>query len=249
MLRSGRPRRFFSESRLEHRSIIVVDIAGSARWNNRDQLRAREALMGAIHTAIRAAGLFPADVALEDRGDGMILLIPASVSKVDLLDPILPCLAEAIHAHNAGVDPELRIQLRVSVHAGEVHRDAHGWVGTDLNTACRLVNGPPLYQQLTSTPCADLAVVVSDLIYQGVVRHYYRTIDPDDYSPIHVRVKEVDTLAWLHTPPVSGTTRLDDHRDDRRDDRRDDHREERRDDFRDDYRDSDHHRGGLAFPA
>jgi hypothetical protein len=179
---------------------MVVDIADSARWHNQDQLRARETLTNAIHTAIRAAKTTIAELVIEDRGDGMILLIPASVSKVDILDPLIPRLTELIQEHNAAVAPPRRIQLRVAVHAGEVHRDTHGWVGSDLNTACRLVNGLPLYQKLQRAPATDLALIVSDLIYQGVIRHCYRSIDPSDYTPVHITAKETSTVAWLYEP-------------------------------------------------
>src|SRR5438093_12175290 len=69
----------------EYRSIMVVDMAGSARWHNLQQLRARRVLREAIREAIRQAGIAWTDLAVEDRGDGMILLIPPKVSKVDLL--------------------------------------------------------------------------------------------------------------------------------------------------------------------
>jgi hypothetical protein len=180
----------------EHRSIVVLDIAGSSRWHNQAQLHARRVLMAAVRTASRAAAM--TDPAVEDRGDGMILLIPASVSKVDILDPFIPRLAEELHQHNHMVDPLLHIRIRVAVHAGELHRDEHGWVGTDLNTACRLVNADQLYAQLRHSPARPLALVVSDLIYQGVVRHHYRTINPHSYLPIRVIAKELDTRAWIH---------------------------------------------------
>jgi hypothetical protein len=194
MLRIGRR----AAHELEHRSIIVVDIAGSGRWHNQALLRARDVLTTAVHSGLAAAGI--TRVAIEHTGDGMILLIPARVSKIDLLDPVLPAVAEHIREYNAAVTPPLRIQLRVAVHAGEVHRDPHGWVGTDLITTCRLVNGQPLYQELRRPAGPDMVVVVSDLIYQAVVRHHYRGIDPAEYTPTHIQVKETDTLAWLHTP-------------------------------------------------
>jgi hypothetical protein len=185
-----------TERRLEHRSIIVVDIAGSGRWHNQTLLCARDVLTTAVHAGLNAAGVTRAFV--EHCGDGMILLIPARVSKIDLLDPVIPTIADHIHAHNTTASQ--RIQLRVAVHAGEVHRDPHGWVGADLITTCRLVNGEPLYQELRHPAQPDVAVVVSDLIYQAVVRHHYRGIDPAEYTPTHIQVKETDTLAWLHTP-------------------------------------------------
>lgn len=182
----------------EHRSMVVIDIAGSAQWHNEAQLSARAALKTAIRAAVRQTGIAWTSLAVEDRGDGMILLVAASVSKVDVIDPLIPHLAVAIREHNAATDPAFRIRLRVAVHAGEVHRDANGWVGSDLNTACRLVNSAPLYQELRRSPQTDLVLIVSDLIYQGVVRHHYRDIDPASYLPVHVLAKETNTHAWLH---------------------------------------------------
>jgi hypothetical protein len=184
----------------QYRLLVVIDITGSARWHDQAQLRAREVLRAAIHTAVRRARIGWADIALEDRGDGLVMLISPNVSKVDILDPVVPQLAQALRAHNATVAAELRIRLRVSFHAGEVHRDTHGWAGSDLNTAFRLVDGPPLYQRLAHAPDADLVLVVSDPIYQGVVRHHYRAIDPATYTLVQVSVKEVNIPAWLHTP-------------------------------------------------
>jgi hypothetical protein len=191
---AGRPRR--ASDRPEHRSIVVFDIAGSGRWDNLAQLRARAALDRMVRSAFRAAGVAWWRLVVEDRGDGMIVLVPATVSKVDVLDPMVPCLAAALHDYNSVVDPRLRIRLRVAVHAGEVLHAPSGWVGVDLNLACRLVSGEPLHQELSRSPRADLVLVVSDVIYQGVVRHSYRALDPARYTPVQVVLKEVDTRAW-----------------------------------------------------
>jgi hypothetical protein len=190
----------FSDLGPEHRSIVVIDIAGFGRWRNRAQLNARAVLNAMVRAAFRAAGIPWRKLAVEDRGDGMIVLVPAAVSKVDLLDPVLPHLTEALREHNTATEPELRIRLRVSVHAGEIHRDACGWVGTDLNLACRLVNSGPVYQQLRRSAHADLVLVVSDMIHHGVVQHGYRRINPASYKPINVVVKEIHAQAWVHVP-------------------------------------------------
>lgn len=184
----------------EHRSIMVVDIAGSARWHNQAQLRARKVLQLALRAAVGAAGVAWAEMAVADRGDGVALLIPPSVSKVAILNPVVPRLAEEIRAHNATAEPELRMQLRVAVHAGEVHRDAYGWTGTDLITACRLVDGGPLYEEMSRAPQPDLVLVVSALIFDSVVRHGYPGVDPASYVQVQVRRKEFDAPAWLHVP-------------------------------------------------
>lgn len=179
----------------EHRSVFVVDIAGFGRWNDPTQLRARQVLRHAVRTGLRAAGVRWSDLAVQDRGDGMMVLVPAAVSKLDLLDPAIPTVVAALRRHNDTVAPELRIRVRLALHAGEVHRDPHGWVGADLNTTCRLADSAPVREHL-----ADQAVlVVSEVIHQGVVRHGYRRVDPDSYHCVDIALKELRTRAWVTT--------------------------------------------------
>jgi class 3 adenylate cyclase len=186
-----------------HRSIMVLDVAGFGRWDNSTQLVVRGVLNTAVREAFRGTGVRWSALAVEDRGDGAIILVPATVSKVDLLDPVIPSLVASIRRHNATVDPSLRIRLRISLHAGEVHQDATGWVGTDLNVACRLVSSAAVRRDLLQRPAADLLVVVSEVIYQGVVRHGYRRIVPDTYAPLHVLAKELSVRAWVHVPDAA----------------------------------------------
>ncbi|WP_370971125.1 hypothetical protein [Amycolatopsis sp. cg9] len=179
-----------------HRSIVVVDIAGSSRWDNLAQLRARAALTRMMRLAFRAAGVGWWRLSIQDRGDGLLAIVPAGVSKADLLDPFVPRLLAELRAYNGIVAPAWRIRLRLAVHAGELLRAGPRWVSEDVKLACRLVDGEPLYEQL-GRGGTDLAVVVSERIHDGVVRHGYKGIDPAGYAPVRVRVKEVDVLAWL----------------------------------------------------
>jgi class 3 adenylate cyclase len=183
-----------------YRAIMVLDVTGFGRLGNRAQLQVRTALNSAVRAAFRGGGVRWSGLAVEDRGDGAIILVPPTVSKVDLLDPVVPNLAALIRRHNETAGPGLRIRLRVSLHAGEVHRDATGWAGADLNAACRLVSSAAVCRHLLQRPAADLLVVVSDAVYEGVVRHGYRRISPDTYAPVHVAIKELNTRAWVHCP-------------------------------------------------
>jgi class 3 adenylate cyclase len=182
----------------EYWSILVIDMTGSGRWNDLTQLRTRAALDRLVHAAFRSAGIARHRLVMEDRGDGMIVLVPPTVSKVDLFCPVLARLCDLLRKHNNATEP--RIRLRVALHAGEVLRGPCGWVGTDLNTACRMVNGAPLYRELLRNPRSDLVLIVSDTVHQAVVRHGHRGIDPAEYTPVHVQVKELDTRAWIERP-------------------------------------------------
>ncbi|CCH28236.1 hypothetical protein ABZ816_36905 [Actinosynnema sp. NPDC047251] len=184
-------------SRPLHRTVVVFDIAGYGRRDNRAQVRARAALHTVVRRAFRAAGVPRRRLVTEDRGDGLIVLVPPTVSKVDVLEPLVPLLG----AELLGVAE--RIRLRMAVHAGELVRDPYGWVGADLNTACRLVDSAPLYEAQHATPEADLVVMVSDVVHRAVVRHGYRGIRTTDYRPVRVVCKEVDEPAWVHVPPTA----------------------------------------------
>ena len=191
----------------EYWSIVVIDMADSGRWDDRIQLRARAALEEMVQTAFHAADIAWHTLVVEDRGDGMIIFVPAAVSKIDIFDPVVPSLSAALREHNSMTAQATRIRLRVAVHAGEVLRGPFGWVGTDLNLTCRLVNSQPLYRELVRRPYSDLVLVVSEVIHQTVVRHGHRGIDPFGYTPVHVAVKEVKARAWIHTPGMLATGR------------------------------------------
>ncbi|SHG07693.1 hypothetical protein [Streptoalloteichus hindustanus] len=184
----------------EHRSIIVVDIAEFGRRDDRFQLWLREALAAVVRYAAGSAQMPWDELAVEDRGDSKILVIPPTVSKVDVVDGFVRHLADALRHHNARSSEQARMRMRMAAHAGEVHRDAEGWAGTDLNLACRLVDCAPAYRALHRVPEADLVVVVSAEMHRAVVRHGYGGIDPAHYHPVEVGEKEVRTTAWIRVP-------------------------------------------------
>ena len=128
-----------------------------------------------------------------------VLLVPLTTSKAALLHPFIPRLSALLHDLNGRAEPDHRVRVRVAVHAGEVIHGPHGWIGTDLNLACRLVDSTPLRQELIRRPQADLALIVSEVIHRAVVQHGHRGVDPASYRPVHIAVKEVVTPAWMRT--------------------------------------------------
>ena len=72
-----------------------------------------------------------------------------------------------------------------------------GWVGSDLNQACRLLDADPLRQALRESDQANV-LCVSDPVYQGVVRHGHHGVRPDGFQQITVQGKEGPINAWLH---------------------------------------------------
>ena len=91
------------------------------------------------------------------------------------------------------------MRLRVVVDAGELRRDRGGYYGTPLDEAYGLVNSDELRECLRRTR-APLVLVVTQELYEGVVRHGYGGIDPATYKRHTIRLKQRDLDVWIHRP-------------------------------------------------
>jgi tetratricopeptide (TPR) repeat protein len=187
-----------------HQSVVAFDVEGFSEPYRDDSAHAivRAGIYQVVQDSFAAAGI-PWDSCLhEDRGDGAMIVVPPEVSKVLLLDPLLSGLSAALTDYNRRAPLPERIRLRLVVHAGEVGVDDHGLSGTDLIVAFRLLDAEELRVALRHS-AVPLAVIVSDGVYDGIVRHGFRNIDPAAYHPVSVRVKRNRLHGWIHLP---GTT-------------------------------------------
>lgn len=189
-----------------HVTLAVVDIERFGTRSDPDQHWLRDRMYDVLASAADRAGVPWGECGAVDRGDGVALLIPASVSKPIVAEGFVRELLSELRAHNRRSQEVAAMRMRMSLHAGEISSDGKNWVGTALNTACRLVDMPALRAVLRANPQAHLALCVSDLWYQTVVWHDPGLVDHLAYAPIEVRAKEFEGRAWLHvagqdTPP------------------------------------------------
>jgi hypothetical protein len=186
-----------------HRSIVAVDIEGSTKRTNPVKGEIRRVLYDLLERALRAAGIGPRHLEqLADRGDGVLILIRPhdDVPKTILFGRLIPVLTALLAEHNATVaEPELQMRLRAVVHAGEVHEDSRGFYGDDIDVAFRLLNSPTVKRTLREASAAPLVVVISEEIWDGVVRHRYADGDPYRQR-IQVRVGERRRRGRVHIP-------------------------------------------------
>ncbi|MEZ0108880.1 hypothetical protein ABH920_002881 [Catenulispora sp. EB89] len=181
-----------------HRSIVVVDVVSFTRpdRDNVDQLAIRAALYDTLRDAFEDSGIPWRQTVREDRGDGVLIFVSAEVSKVLLLGPMPARLAELLERGNTGRTTRQRFRLRVAVHAGEVHHDAHGYAGYDVNLAFRLVDARPLREAMEHSTAA-LGLVVSEGVHDGVLRHGYGGLDAAAFERVRVQVKSADVPGWI----------------------------------------------------
>ena len=90
------------------------------------------------------------------------------------------------------------MRLRVALHAGEIYQDGHGVGGAAINHAFRLIEAPALRSALNVSP-GVLALIVSDWLFDEVVRHYPAAV-PGLYRQVQVTVKETIATGWIRVP-------------------------------------------------
>ncbi|MFG2007397.1 hypothetical protein ACGFNU_50430 [Spirillospora sp. NPDC048911] len=142
----------------------------------------------------------------EDRGDGILIVIPPDVRAAEILGPLSQHLTAGLRRSNQAADSLCRLRMRIAVHAGEIHRDDYGLLGQPLILLYRLLNAPTFKAALENAPNADLGILVSDQLYKDVVTS--GLIDPDAYQRLPIDHKETHTCGhlWLPQPPRTAMT-------------------------------------------
>jgi hypothetical protein len=186
------------------RTILLLDIERFSDRDDVEQAYLRRMLYDITDRALECAGIDETRRLRADRGDSVMELIDANAPVTALLRALLMEVPAQLRAVNRMASSSAQIRLRGVVATGYVAVDRHdGWVGTDLNNACRLLDAQLLRAALRERP-HDFALIVSDALYTGVVRHGHHGIPADEFHPVGVDTKNGPMRAWLHGPLPSG---------------------------------------------
>ncbi|WP_181700003.1 hypothetical protein [Nocardia sp. GTS18] len=179
-----------------HRAFVVVDVENSSRLSNPEITAMRSNLYRILDEVTDRAGSV---VANDDRGDGCLLVLDLPV--LDVLDQVVESVLSGVRTHNNTVGPLEWIRVRIAVHEGYVNRDDRGWSSDALTATFRLNETSVVKGTLKSASRAVGVVVVSDVVYQGVVRHnYLPKVTADEYRAADIGTSEGEIRAWLRVP-------------------------------------------------
>jgi hypothetical protein len=186
-------------------TLFAVDIAGFTRPDRDDDINLylHERLYGMLQKAFDRSGIPWTACWHEDRGDGVLVVIPPGVSGLNLVGPFPERLRALVRRHNHVSRDPAQIQLRAAAHFGLVEHNGYGFVGSDVNLLFRILDAPPLKQALAASR-ADLALIVSDHVYRSFVCRHPSLMSPDAFDAVKFRVKQARFQAWRHLPGVSG---------------------------------------------
>ncbi len=182
-------------------TLAAVDIcAFGARRDLRTQLHLRRELYGLIAEACRITRVPWFDCYREDRGDGVLFVVPPDVAADHLLDPFAHHLAMVLRRYNELAGPTAQLRLRLAVHAGLIHRDDHGVAGAALIHLFRLLEAPA-FKRVAGGIAGDLAMIVSDRLFTDAVEGG-GLVDPAAYTCQRITCKETRASVWIWTPPI-----------------------------------------------
>ncbi|MFG2001402.1 hypothetical protein ACGFNU_19855 [Spirillospora sp. NPDC048911] len=176
-----------------------MDVAGFASHTRDDDDRrfVRETIFRMLEQAFSSSGLRLPDYYREDRGDGVLIIVPPDVPTRTVVDPMLARLETELRRHNQRAAAPVRIQLRAALHVGPVVGDLHGVFGNAITQAARLLEAPVLKSGLAESG-GDLGFITSAYVYESVIREGPGFVDPSLYQPVEIQVKETELSAWMY---------------------------------------------------
>ncbi|MGI8333619.1 cyclic nucleotide-binding domain-containing protein [Actinomadura scrupuli] len=179
-------------------SIFYTDIASfsGGQRDDEDRRLVRRVMYDLVKEAFEESEVSWSQIYWEDRGDGVLAVVPPQVPTFRLVDPLLTRLAAKLRRHNRQASAAVRIQLRIALHVGPVVSDPEGVSGEAIIHTARLLDAPALKDRLVSSD-ADLGFIASQFVYDTVVKHSPGQVDPKDFQWVMVQVKEAKLRAWL----------------------------------------------------
>jgi hypothetical protein len=160
------------------------------------QLYLREMMYRMLERAFDGSGVPWRACQHEDRGDGILIIVPPVIPADGLADPLPERLSGLVRVHNRLSSQEARIQLRAAAHVGRVYRDGHGFAGDAASHLCRLLEEPRL-KYLLKASGSDLAFIASDYFYDTVICRHPTLVDPAAFQPVAVDVRHATATGWI----------------------------------------------------
>jgi hypothetical protein len=183
-------------------TLTAVDIVGfGEKYRDVDaQAHVRQMMYEHLIRAFAVAGLPWWECYRQDRGDGAFVVAPPDVRIDRFLNPLVQNLAAILGHYNRLASQTTPLRLRMAVHHGHVHYDAHGVTGNATTHLFRLLDAAAFKKALTAAG-TDLGVIVSHKAYAEAARRSDE-FDQTRYRKIHITCKETRANAWLWLPAI-----------------------------------------------
>lgn len=158
-------------------------------------------LVQILDTAATRAGLDRTTWRRQGVGDEELSLIPLGPDEPRLVDEFPRQLDAELTRFNHSRSAD-RLRLRMALHVGVAYPADNGYAGQGVVAVSRLLNAAPLRQALKLAVSANLAWLVSEVVFTDVIRQGHTTLAVDDFRQVRILEKEYQATAWLRVPGV-----------------------------------------------
>ncbi|MGW5155350.1 hypothetical protein ACWEPN_07705 [Nonomuraea wenchangensis] len=188
------------DSDFSRRLIMAVDAEGYGRGDDLRHDSIQSGLAQVMDRGAREAGLRRDTWTRQEAGDGEVIVLPDGEPELRVVDDLIRRVRKALHDHNRERRDDARLRIRVSIGHGVVKRGAMGFVGQVVVTTCRLLDAKAARAALKANPRADLVLILTDRLYEDVVRQLHTSYRPESFTRLEVPTKERTEIAWMWIP-------------------------------------------------
>jgi hypothetical protein len=184
-----------------NQSIFLVDIENFSTRPQAVQAVLHDRLYAVLSFALRKARIEESACRLQDRGDGVLMLLPPTISTAVLLREVMRGLQDALAAHQGTYREDHAMRLRVGLHYGAVNLDGERWTSDAINDLAGLVDAGAVRRVLATAERAHMVLVVSEHVHTSVVIGRHPGIDPAAYLPFDFVTKHGQARrGWVTVP-------------------------------------------------
>ena len=179
----------FGNVRLMYRLVLAVDVEKYSTRDAREQLRAQTELHRILNVAAQNTGLDQREWYEQVSGDGELVVLPEDVDVSVVVGDFTRQLETILGEFNR--EAGTRLRLRVAIHHGTLTPGPFGPAGDAPIVVSRLLDARPLRRLLADEQDRDLALIVSQTLYQDVIRTGFCSLDPEEFQAVRVIAKGI----------------------------------------------------------
>ena len=185
--------------RLMYRLVVAVDVEKYSTRDAREQLRAQTELQRILSVAAQNAGLDQREWYEQVSGDGELVVLPEDVDVSAVVSGFPREVESVLNETNRNSGLGLRLRFRMALHLGTLTPGPFGPAGDAPIVVSRLLDAKPLRKLLADQQDRDLALIVSQTLYQDVVRTGFCSLDPEEFQAVRVNAKGIQYNGFVRS--------------------------------------------------
>ena len=182
------------------RVMVAFDIVrdGGLPRDDATVVSLRRGVYDVLSVAFADAGIAWDASVREDRGDGVLIVVPPEIRPATVIGPLVNEVARHLRRRNRLAAPSARLRLRMAVHSGPVYGDAHGLAGRGIGHLFSMLDAPA-FRRAFADSGGDLGVATSERLHHDVIEPG-GTTEFGEYLPIEMPNSTDRVFARLPQP-------------------------------------------------